>query len=88
MLADPAPGVPTALSGWDSADLLRLLIQVSPAATIVLDRDGQVVLWNPAAARLFGWAPGEILGRPYPIVPDEKRDEYRRLFAAFCRARR
>jgi len=81
MIANATPVLSTALAGWDSAETLRLLIQVSPAATIVLDHTGQVVLWNPAAARLFGWAPDEVLGQPHPIVPEEKRDEYQALFA-------
>jgi PAS domain S-box-containing protein len=36
--------------------------------------------WNPAAARTFGWTEREVLGRPYPIVPDDRRSEYRSLF--------
>lgn len=81
MSADSAQVMPTALSGWDSAEVLRLLIQVSPAATVVLNPAGQVVLWNPAAVRLFGWTSEETLGRPHPIVPEEKRTEYHHLFA-------
>ena len=28
-------------------------------------------MWNPAAERIFGWAEGEVLGRPLPTIPDE-----------------
>ena len=28
---------------------------------------------------MFGWTEREVLGRPYPIVPDDRRSEYRSL---------
>ena len=53
---------------------LRALIQASPLAIISLDTDGNVLTWNPAAERIFGWAAGEVIGGPLPIVPPEGRE--------------
>ncbi len=41
------------------------LVEISPAAVIVMDRDEIVTEWNPAAAELFGWSPEEALGRQH-----------------------
>ena len=34
-------------------------------AVVVTDLDGVVTYWNDGAARLFGWAPEDMIGRPY-----------------------
>ncbi|MBM4123460.1 MAG: PAS domain S-box protein [Nitrospira sp.] len=60
-------------------EALQAIVQSSPVATTVLNRDGIVQMWNPAAERLFGWSSDEVVGRPLPTVPDEKREEHRAL---------
>jgi PAS domain S-box-containing protein len=57
----------------------RALLQASPLPIIAIDLETTVTLWNPAAERAFGWAEAEVLGRPVPIVPPEKQEEFRRL---------
>jgi two-component system, LuxR family, sensor kinase FixL len=44
------------------------LFQASPLAMFALDSDWRVKLWNPTAARLFGWTEEEVLGQPLPII--------------------
>ncbi|MFD5100280.1 SpoIIE family protein phosphatase [Streptomyces albidochromogenes] len=39
-------------------------LDVSRAGTVVLDTDGTVVGWSPAARRLLGHTPQDVLGRP------------------------
>ncbi len=39
------------------------LILTSPVAIVILDKDNRVISWNPAAERLFGYAPEEAAGR-------------------------
>ncbi len=49
---------------------------------ITVDGDGQVVGWNPAATRTFGYGADEALGEEVAdlIVVDSLRDEYDRTF--------
>ena len=56
---------------------LQALIQASPLAVIAHDPDATVQIWNPAAERIFGWSEQEILGNPYPLVPEDKQEEFR-----------
>ncbi len=61
------------------------LVEVSPVAVVTMDRKEIVTGWNPAAERLFGYAPDEAMGRSIeelvlssaelviadPVMPDE-----------------
>ncbi|HSK75188.1 MAG TPA: PAS domain-containing protein [Thermoanaerobaculia bacterium] len=61
---------------------LQALIRACPLAIMVLEpADGSVRLWNPAAERIFGWAEAEVLGRPLPAVPGERRQKFRENLA-------
>jgi PAS domain S-box-containing protein len=70
-------------------DRLHALIQTSPAAIMVLDAEGQISLWNPAAEEIFGWKAEEALGQSYPhlAVPDQHREEFRTLLAQVLQGR-
>ncbi len=56
--------------------LLNAVIGSSPAAIICLDSEGRVVLWSPAAERIFGWTAAEVQGKPYPVVPNSEQDQF------------
>ncbi|MFB6308476.1 MAG: ATP-binding protein [Haloarculaceae archaeon] len=58
---------------------LRAVYTASPLPIVVVACDGTVEFWNAAAERVFGWSESEVIGRPLPIVPDEKEDEFRRI---------
>ena len=45
-------------------------------AMVVLDRDGNVRLWNPAAVCLFGWTREEVMGRGFLPAPRDHREEF------------
>jgi PAS domain S-box-containing protein len=47
--------------------VLRQVISSSPAAIIVLNSEGKVETWNPAAEKIFGWTENEILGQNSPL---------------------
>jgi PAS domain S-box-containing protein len=55
---------------------LETIIQVSPLAITLLDLNGNVQLWNKAAEQIFGWTAQEIMGKPNPIVPFDKQNEF------------
>jgi PAS domain S-box-containing protein len=61
---------------------LQALVQSCPLAVMVLDPDSTVRLWNPAAERIFGWTEAEALGRPLPVVPEDRREELQRILKA------
>ena len=42
---------------------LEPLLEISPSAIVITDRDSNVVAWNPAAEELFGYSAQEAVGR-------------------------
>ena len=65
-----------------SEERLRAVIESSPLAIVEADLETRVILWNPAAERIFGWTREEMLGRAdVPMVPDSKRKEHEHLAA-------
>jgi len=36
-------------------------------------------MWNTAAEHIFGWKKEEVMGKPYPAVPEDKQDKFRTL---------
>ncbi|MDD2308710.1 MAG: chemotaxis protein CheB [Desulfuromonadaceae bacterium] len=57
-------------------DLLRLTAIVRDAndAILLLDMDGKILAWNPAAGRMYGWSESEALQMNVSdMVPEEKR---------------
>ncbi len=58
----------------------RSVITASPLAMIALDREGRVMIWNPAAEVMFGWQREEVLGLPLKTVTTEGEEEADSLF--------
>ena len=50
----------------------ELLVQAAGDAIIAADPEGQIVLWNPAAERIFGFAAHEALGRSLELIIPER----------------
>ncbi|MCZ7624736.1 MAG: PAS domain-containing protein [Candidatus Methylomirabilis sp.] len=63
----------------ETYDLLKAVIDASTAGITILDREGNVKLWSPAAERMFGWRKEEVLERPLPTVPSGRCEEHRVL---------
>ncbi len=54
----------------------KSIVESSHDAIIGIDRESIVTTWNPAATRLYGYAPKEIVGRPVDVLyPPERRGE-------------
>lgn len=45
-------------------------------AIVAVDTELRVVVWNPAAERMFGWRAEDVMGRQPPIVPNELLAEF------------
>jgi len=58
---------------------LRTLVQASPLAIIGLDLEGRVIIWNPAAERMFGWSQDEVMGGALPTIPKEEEQAFNAL---------
>ena len=60
----------------DALTQLASIVQSSEDAIIGQTLDGTIATWNAAAHRLFGYAPGEVLGRPIAqLAPPERAPE-------------
>jgi PAS domain S-box-containing protein len=51
---------------------LHALVQAAGDAIIVADVEGRIVLWNPAAERLFGFTAAEALGSSLNLIIPER----------------
>ena len=56
---------------------LRQLVECVGDAIIVVDAHEKIVLWNPAATRIFGYSEAEALGNTLDlIVPERQRHRH------------
>jgi PAS domain S-box-containing protein len=56
----------------------RALVEMATDAIVACDREGRILLMNPAAGETFGYGPGEAVGRSLEelIVPERSRDAF------------
>ena len=57
---------------WQRPDDCAALLLAAGDAIIAAAADGSVLLWNPAAERIFGYAEGEALGRSLDLIVPER----------------
>lgn len=56
---------------------LNALIGAIGDAVVVSDREGKVIVWNPAAERMFGFTEAEALGQSMDmIIPERLRKRH------------
>ena len=59
----------------------RLLADTAPDAIITVDDSGDIMFANPATEQLFGYAPAEVMGRPFPMLaPPADRTRLTEMF--------
>jgi PAS domain S-box-containing protein len=61
-------------------------VRAAGDAVVVADRDGNIVVWNAAATRLFGHGEAEALGQPLSlIIPERQRGRHDEGYAKTMR---
>lgn len=65
----------------EAHEALAVIYQSANAAIVSLDRHAHVTFWNPAAEKMFGWTEREVVGKPYPAVPEEMQEKYQEFFS-------
>jgi PAS domain S-box-containing protein len=56
---------------------LNALVSAIGDAIVVSDREGKVIVWNPAAERMFGFSEAEALGQSMDmIIPERLRKRH------------
>jgi PAS domain S-box-containing protein len=66
-----------AVAGQDRVDATaRAVVESAADAIVAFATDRSVLLWNPAAERMFGWSAKEVLGTEPPMIPEELEAEH------------
>lgn len=75
----------TAESARGRDEVFRAVTDAAMDAIILLDSLARIYYINPAAERMFGYAPGEALGREMHsfLIPERYRDAFEKAFEAF-----
>lgn len=82
--SDQAAEVQRALARSEAR--LASMLAITPAATIALDADQRIVLFNEMAEKIFGWTREEVLGQPLDILlPPGTAARHRKFVAEFGR---
>jgi len=54
----------------------RTVIECAADAIVAFSTDRTVMLWNPAAERMFGWTAAQVVGLEPQIIPEELKAEH------------
>lgn len=67
--------------------MLESLIAASPRAIVMLDLNGKIKIWNPAAERMFGWSAAEVVDQSPTIVLGDQVEEFQALQQSILQGR-
>ena len=68
---------------------LAAIVESSNDAIVSKDLNGIVTTWNPAAEKIFGYSPGEMIGQSIrKVIPPELQDDEERILASIARGER
>ena len=71
-----------ALATEESRNFLAALVDSSEDAIIGMTLDGDIISWNAAAERLYGYSAEEIVGRPVlTLIPRDRHGEEKEILA-------
>ena len=67
----------------NAADLFAAIVEDSDAAIIAKDIEGNVIAWNRAAEKVFGWSAQEMIGQPIRrLIPADRQHEEDSILAS------
>ena len=71
-------------------DFLRNILESSGQPIDVIDLEGRILMWNPAAEALFGYPAAEIVGKTgvETIIPEDQREQRDQAVARALRGER
>jgi PAS domain S-box-containing protein len=65
------------VAGRDRIDATaRAVVECAADPIVAFSTERTVLLWNPAAERMFGWSAEEVLGQEPPLIPEELQAEH------------
>ncbi|MBI4684310.1 MAG: PAS domain S-box protein [Nitrospirae bacterium] len=69
----------------ENIEKLRIITDTAKDAIVMMDNDGNISFWNPAAETIFGYTSKEAIGRELHIFlsPERYHEDYRRGFERF-----
>ena len=68
----------------NSEENYRLVVETAPDAVISIDESGAILFANPATARIFGYDPTELIGKPLTILmPEFLRNLHEKGFSRY-----
>ena len=69
----------------ESEERFRAISGTAADAIILMDNEGKISYWNPAAERMFGYSPEEAIGQELHLflAPEEFHHDYKRGFDEF-----
>lgn len=69
----------------ESEELTRAIVAAALDAIVMMDHEGRILEFNPAAERLFGYRREDVLGRELAdmLIPPSSRQRHRRELAHF-----
>lgn len=71
----------------DSEGRLAAIVEHSSDAILSIDLDGTILSWNQGAELLYGYPPGEAVGRPVSmLIPEKREDEEPEILARIGRS--
>ncbi len=71
----------------EKLSIWRVLEESIQDGIIVIDEDGNILSWNPAAERIFGYRRDDVVGKKIweTIIPDRFVEEYKKGFEKFLK---
>lgn len=71
----------------ESEKRIRMIIESSLSAIVIMDSYGMITNWNSQAEKIFGWTRSEAIGQPLAqlIIPQRFRDAHRQGLQRFLR---